>query len=193
MLRLISIAVVCTMLLIPIAGFSSNIISNGPLLIAVSFGLAYVAAPAVLLHIWPARTGQQHKSMQDALWDGELLSQEYRVSAVAEIEEVEDEGFHFLLSTNSGETLYLSGQYLYGAVERSEFPSESVRLFSNKKTGLRYGIEPGGPKFQSWPVYSSFTSQPACTPFDLEDGTLYKEGITELMTKFGFHPVVRGA
>ena len=35
--RLIAIAVICTMLLIPIPGFSSNIISSGPLLIAVSF------------------------------------------------------------------------------------------------------------------------------------------------------------
>ena len=37
MIRLIAIAVICTMLLIPIPGFSSNIISSGPLLIAVSF------------------------------------------------------------------------------------------------------------------------------------------------------------
>lgn len=41
MLRLVTIAIVCTMLLIPIAGFSSNITSNGPLVIVVSFGLPH--------------------------------------------------------------------------------------------------------------------------------------------------------
>lgn len=61
MLRLIVIAVVCTVLLIPIAGFSSNISTNDPLLIAISFGLAYVAIPAFLLQIWPALKGKKLK------------------------------------------------------------------------------------------------------------------------------------
>jgi hypothetical protein len=185
MIRLIAIAVVCTMLLIPIAGFSSNIISNVPLLIAVSFGLAYVAIPAFLLHIWPARKDQKFKSMQDALWDGELVSIEYEVRDVAQIEEMEDEGLHFLVATETGQTLFLSGQYLYALVKRHVFPSERVRVFSNKVTGLQYGIEPIGLSLARWSVYDPFTEEQSQSEIILEDGQLYSQTISAIVTEFG--------
>jgi len=181
------------MSLIPIAGFSDNVISNVPLLIAVSFGLAYIVMPAFLLHIWPARKQPTSKSMQDALWDGELSTREYRVLGAAQIEEVEDEGLHFLLSIDTGETLYLRGQDLYGPVDRRTFPSELVRVFTNRVSGLRYGVEPIGRAFQSWPVYTSITEQLAPSVDPLEDGTLYKQSIAELVARFALRPVDAGA
>ncbi len=39
--------------------------------------------------------------MQDALWQGELVTVEHQVSNVAQIEKMEDEGIHFLLTTES--------------------------------------------------------------------------------------------
>ena len=159
MFRLISIAVVCTMLLIPIAGFSSNIITNGPLLIAVSFGLAYFVIPAYLLHIWPSSRRAKVKSMSDALWDGELRTTEHQVRAAVQIEEVEDEGLHFLLSTGDGRTLSLSGQYLYAPVECQVFPSEGVRVFTHSVTGQVYGVEAFGQPLDHWDVYDSSTMQ----------------------------------
>jgi len=188
MFRLIAIAVVCTMLLIPIAGFSSNIISNGPLLIAVSFGLAYLVIPAFLLHVWPPQEGKRCKSMQDALCDGELFTVEYEVREVVQIEETEDEGLHFLLATESGQTLFLSGQYLYGPVERRAFPSERLRAFSNRVTGARYGIEPVGRRLADWPVYDSFTSDPASSQITLEDGKLYAQTIAAIVSAFELQP-----
>jgi len=122
MLRLIIIATVCTLSLIPIAGYGSNIISNVALLIALTFALGYVALPALLLNLWPAKRQESVQSMELALAKGDLVVEEYRVSAAAELEEVEDEGAHFLLTTDTGRTLYLSGQYLYDPVGRKAFP-----------------------------------------------------------------------
>jgi len=188
MFRLIAIAVVCTMLLIPIAGFSSNIISSGPLLIAVSFGLAYFVIPAYLLRIWPSQKAKKLKSMSDALWDGELKTVEYKVCAVAQIEETEDEGLHFLVTTETGQTLSLSGQYLYGPVERKAFPSEGVRLFKNTVTGQLYGIEPFGQRVKSWPIYDPFTAGQVQTELSIEDGQFYPMSIEEIISKLGLHP-----
>ena len=183
MFRLIAIAVVCTMLLIPIAGFSRNIISSDPLLIAVSCGLAYFVIPAYLLHIWPSKGAKQFKPMADALLDGELQTVDYKVCAIAQIEEAEDEGLHFLVTTETGQTLSLSGQYLYGPVERKVFPSEGVRLFRNVATGELYGIEPVGQRIEAWPIYDPFTVGQVQTENFIEDGRLYSMPIEEIIAK----------
>ncbi len=183
MFRLIAIAVVCTMLLIPIAGFSSNIISNVPLLIAVSFGLAYFVIPIYLLRLWPSQKTKKLKSMSDALWDGELQTVEYKVCAIAQIEEAEDEGLHFLIATETGQTLSLSGQYLYGPVERKAFPSEGVRLFKNSVSGQLYGIEPIGQRVLSWPIYDPFTVGQVQAQLTIEDGQVYPMSIEEIISK----------
>jgi hypothetical protein len=180
------------MLLIPIAGFSSNIISNQPLLIAVSFGLAYVVIPAILLQVWPAQKGKKFKSMQDALWDGELVTYESEIRDVAQIEETEDEGLHFLIATETGETLFLSGQYLYGPVERHAFPSQRVRVFRHRQLNVCYGIEPVGQSLKSWPLYDSFTEEKTKTSLLLEDGQLYPQSISHIVAEFGLKPVQSG-
>ncbi|WP_426994526.1 hypothetical protein [Methylomonas sp. CM2] len=171
------------MLLIPIAGYSSNIITNGPLLIAVSCGLAYVVIPVFLLCLWPAQKAKQSKSMQDALYDGDLLTVEHEVQDVVQIEEIEDEGLHFLLAIETGDTLSLSGQYLYGPVERNEFPSRRVRLFTNKTTGLLYGIEPIGERIPHWALYDSFTDEAPNSDLTIEDGKLYSQPIAEIVSQ----------
>lgn len=75
MLRLLTIAIICTGLLIPIAGFSSGIISNNWLAIACSFGMAYVALPVVLLRIWPdARNKKDSSSVHEVLWGENTIS-----------------------------------------------------------------------------------------------------------------------
>jgi hypothetical protein len=193
MFRLIVIAVVCTMLLIPIVGFSSNIISSGPLLIAVSFGLAYFVIPVYLLRLWPSQKVKKLKSMSDALWDGELQTVEYKVCAIAQIEESEDEGLHFLIATESGQTLSLSGQYLYGPVERMVFPSEGVRLFKNSVSGQLYGVEPTGQRIQSWPIYDPFTVGRVQTDLTIEDGQFYPMSIEEIISKLGLRPAESSA
>ena len=193
MFRLIAIAAVCTLLLIPIAGFSSNIISNGPLLIAVSVALAYFVIPIFILRAWPARKVKKLKSMSSALWDGELQTDEHRVFAVAQIEETEDEGLHFLVTTEPGQTLSITGQYLYGPVERKAFPSEGFRLFKNSVTGQIYGIEPLGRPIMSWPIFDPFTIGQVQSDLLIEDGKFYAMSIDEIIAKLGLRLVESGA
>lgn len=168
------------MLLIPVAGFASNVISNDPLLIAISFGLAYLVFPAILLQVWPSPKGKKFKSMQEALWEGELLTVDYEVHAVAQIQTMEDEGLHFLITIDMGQTLCLSGQYLHGPVERKVFPSEGIRVFKDKSTGLFYGIEPLGKPLDTWPVYDTFAAEGAKADFTIQDGKLYTQSIEEI-------------
>jgi hypothetical protein len=182
LIRLILIAIFCTALLMPIAAVSTKIVSSQPLLIAISFGLAYIVAPAVLLQLWPARRVTKWKSMGDALWDGELLTVDYPVSAVAQIEEMEDEGFHFLVAIDNVGTLWLSGQYLYGPVERGEFPSQCIRLFRNKVTGALYGIEATGRRLEHWVTYDPVRGEPTEAGFDLEDSKVYSQSIEQIAT-----------
>jgi hypothetical protein len=66
-----------------------------------------------------------------------------------------DEGIHFLVTTETSQTLCLSGQYLYGSVEREAFPSERLRIFKNKATELFYEIEPVGQRLTNWTVLCS--------------------------------------
>jgi len=188
MTRVLTIAVVCTLLLIPIAGYGSNIISNEPLLIAFTFGLGYVALPALFLRLWPVPPGEEAKTMQDALWNGELVAVEYEIVDAVQIEELEDEGLHFLLATSAGPTLSLSGQYLYGPVERKAFPSTAIRIFSNRESGLIYGIETLGPRLDHWLTYDPFPPQQTDSDITIEDGKLYSESIAQLIAKLGLQP-----
>ena len=181
MLRLIFIAGICTFLLIPIAGYSSNIVKDPMLLGLVSFGSAYVLLPALLLHLWPKSSlAVRQEPMQSALWSGRLKTADYRVSDVIEVEEMEDEGMHFLLATNGG-TLFLSGQYLYELVESGAFPCGGVRLFSNRQTGLPYGIEPIGEGGVSWRRFEMPREERPEDFLELEDGHLYSQSLEEIV------------
>jgi len=181
MLRLIFIAGICTFLLIPIAGYSSNIVKDPMLLGLVSFGSAYI-----LLHDHAGEDTEAGarswglEPMQSALWSGHLKTADSRVSDVVEVEEMEDEGMHFLLATNGG-TLFLSGQYLYELVESGVFPCGGVRLFSNRQTGLPYGIEPVGEGVVNWRRFEMPREERPEDSLELEDGHLYSQSLEEIV------------
>jgi hypothetical protein len=183
LIRLVAIAIVSTVLLIPIAGFASNITSNKLLLIVVSFGTSYVLIPMLLLRLWPAERSAVEDSIATALWSGELLTTEYTVHEVVEVEEVEDEGFHFLLSTGENETLFLSGQYLYGLVEQHKFPSSQLRVFRHRTKGHAYGIEPIGSAMKSWRCLSCANLE--SVNVNLEDGQLVSKPLDALVAELG--------
>lgn len=185
MLRLIVIAVVCTLSLIPIAGYGSNIISNTVLLIALTFALGYIALPALLLNLWPEKRQEPVQSMEQGLAKGDLIVEEYRVSTAAELEVVEDEGVHFLLTTNAGRTLYLSGQYLYDPVGRKAFPCGHFRLYRDRLSGLVYGVEALTDSFTAWPKFDTFVKKPVVPQVKLEDGKVYDQSIPELLSALG--------
>lgn len=147
MIRLLVVAMVSTFLLIPIAGYSSNIIKNEILLIIVSFISGYVIVPAILLKLWPEREGiNEVETLDLALEKGLIKTIEYSVDKVVEIEESEDEGLHYLMSISPDKTLSLFGQYLYPYGELDKFPSTKIRLFIHMGNNLCYGIECAGDK-----------------------------------------------
>ncbi len=149
MLRLLIVAIVSTFLLIPIAGFSSNIIKNEILLFIVSFTTGYVIVPIILLRLWPEKqVSTELDTLDHALEKGLIATCEYSISEAVEIEEFEDEGLHYLLSISPTKTLSLFGQYLYAYSELSNFPSTRIRLFVHTKNNLCYGVECIGNKLE---------------------------------------------
>ncbi|WP_194868227.1 hypothetical protein [Pseudoalteromonas sp. PPB1] len=142
MLRLIIVAIVSTFLLIPVAGFSSNIIGNEVLLVVISCFIGYVIVPIILLRLWPAKPATLTlDTLQQAIEKGHITTIEYAISEVVEIEEYEDEGLHYLLSISSEKTLSLRGHYLYPYSELPNFPATIMRLFVHTENNLCYGIE----------------------------------------------------
>jgi hypothetical protein len=170
MFRKLAIAVISTFLLIPIAGYSSNIIKNSFSLIAVSVIVGYIIIPALLLKLWPERS-KEVDSMEVALAKGSLLSQDFEIEEVVEIREFEDEGAHYLFSIASNRTLSLFGQYLYEYKMLANFPSKKIRVFSNAKEPLTYGLQCLGEKLEISKSIASPTSEAWAAnvvPFDLQ-------------------------
>lgn len=100
-----------------------------------------IAFPLVALSIWPAKVRTPTVSMDRALEEGKLGMTEYDVQDAVEIEQVEDEGRHFLLSLDGRRTLYLSGQYLSDLSGDGRFPSSKIRLFWCTDTGVTFGVQ----------------------------------------------------
>ena len=101
----------------------------------------YIAFPIVALKAWPTKESPGSHSMEGALTDGTLESADFEVNEVVQIQEYEDAGLHFLLDIGSGKTLFLSGQYLYSAVDAGRFPSNRIRVYWNAAHGITYGVQ----------------------------------------------------
>ena len=172
MLRLLVVAVASTFLLIPIAGYSSNIIKNEILLIITSFISGYVIVPTILLKLWPERQGRNEvETLDSALEKGLIKTIEHNVDKVVEIEEFEDEGLHYLLSISPNKTLSLLGQYLYPYGELEKFPSTKIRLFIHIEDNICYGIECVGDKINEIDQVGPPTPQAwaaGVVPYDLD-------------------------
>ncbi len=129
----------------------------------------YIAFPLLALKLWGSAKAEALPSMELALSSGDLLSTEYAVSEAVEVEESEDEGKHFYLAIAPEKTLFLSGQYLYEPVERGVFPSTQIRVFTNRKVGLTYGVECIGEPLQPSrrrPAFSEEQFQRGSVPED---------------------------
>ena len=103
----------------------------------------YIGFPILAMKVWPGKQ-LPTTSMLAALEDGSLASADYEVAEVVEVEELEDEGLHFLMDIGQGRTLFLSGQYLYEPVKAGRFPSTRIRVFWHAQAGLTYGVQSFG-------------------------------------------------
>jgi hypothetical protein len=170
MIRIITIAVISTFLLIPIAGYSSNIIKNEAVLIAVSFLTGYVIIPILLMRLWPSKN-IKIDSIETALAKGTVLITEYEVLEMVEIDEDEDEGLHYLIAVSPEKTLSLFGQYLYPYQENEKFPSDRIRVITNTEHEYCYGIECIGNKLcniKRIPPASAEAWGEEVVPYDLQ-------------------------
>jgi len=139
-MKFIVIAISSVVLFFPAFWLFSQVVGDdwGAGIAAVAM---YIAFPILMLKIWPDSKKPKTDTMFEALENGVLASAEYEVRDVVEIEEVEDEGCHYLLDIGDGQTLVLSGQYLYGPVESGMFPSSRIRIFWHRTEGYTFGIE----------------------------------------------------
>lgn len=172
MIRLLTIAIISTFLLIPIAGYSSNIIKSEALLVAVSVITGYVIVPILLLRLWPeAKSDADYESIEIALAKGNVSTSEYDVVEVVQMEEKEDEGLHFLMAIAPGKTLSFCGQYLYPYQDNKYFPSDRIRIIFNSEKGYCYGIECIGNKLNKIRTIAPPTSEAYAAdvvPFDFQ-------------------------
>jgi hypothetical protein len=101
----------------------------------------YVVFPAIALKAWNEPKGSARKSMETALANGVLSSEEFHVASAIEVDESEDEGLHYFLAVATERTLFLSGQYLYGLAEGGRFPSTRIRVYWHATLGCTFGVE----------------------------------------------------
>jgi hypothetical protein len=139
MMRFIVIAVCSIVLFFPVFWLFQAVVGPNWGAGIASFAM-YIAFPILALKIWPGNRSTE-PTMMSALEEGALASADYEVTEVVEIEELEDEGLHFLLDIGGGRTLCLSGQYLYKPVSAGRFPSSRIRVFWNVQAGVTYGVQ----------------------------------------------------
>ncbi len=101
----------------------------------------YVAFPVFALRVWPGKAKAGLPSMNGALISGDLAESEFDVSEAVAIDELEDEGLHYLLRIAPDRTLCLSGQYLYEPVRAGRFPSTRIRVYWHRIAGVTYGVQ----------------------------------------------------
>lgn len=101
----------------------------------------YIGFPMIAMKAWPGKPPEVPRSMELALDAGTLASADFDVVEVVEVKEWEDLGLTFLVGTGDGQTLFLSGQYLYGVVESGRFPSTRIRVFWDENEGLTFGVQ----------------------------------------------------
>jgi len=112
--------------------------------------------------------------------------EEYKTLRSFEVEEIEDEGFHFFLELEGGDVLFLCGQYLYeiaedeGQKEKPTFPCAHFRIKRHKIERWVYEVEPLSPHIppeEKLPHYSEVYIQKHGFP---EDGAIYTQPYEEL-------------
>lgn len=95
----------------------------------------------------------------------------------------------FSVVARGGETLFLSGKYFYNLVDRDFFPSERVRVFRNRVTGMTYGIEPSGGHLKDWPTYEALSASQFSEEAGLQDGRVYEQTIPAIVAQLGLQKV----
>ena len=154
-MRILILAIVSTILLIPLSITLDRYISNQVLLLFLVFSIGYIVTPLVLAAVFgaiidfilsPFRKETEFIDMQEALFLGDLEVNDYRIRRIVKVEQYDVEGNLYLLEINEDKTLCIIGQYLYPFEENLLFPSTKLRVFMNKNTENCYGFQCLGEK-----------------------------------------------
>lgn len=147
MLRLITAAVAGFIVL-----FAGVLIANAwleePFFAHMALGIAaFFVVPALVLSLWRPRAPDP----------ATLRTDTFQVLRAVRIEELEDEGLHFLLELQGGRTLFLSGQFLYEPVEAGLFPSSILTIHRDERSDDVVSMECKGKRVTVTSTHPAFT------------------------------------
>ena len=173
MIRLLVIAVLSTLSILPVAYAVAHVFSNAAVEIAVTFGVCYLLFPAVLLRLWPAvrEPALEFDTIDEARQRGVLVSTEYLAEFAVAVTEFEDEGAQYFIALTAGTTLFVAGQYLYDVVDDGHFPCSHFRIHWHSEHGFSYGIDCLGEPIevrQTLPPFTAASIEADETPCDRE-------------------------
>jgi hypothetical protein len=151
MLRLLSAALVSLLVFVLTTYFAKS--ADEPFFIILSGTLStFVLAPWLVLRFWP-----RADPVKRAACAGELEVREFNVLRAWQMAELEDEGLHFVLELDSGSTLFLSGQFLYGPVAQGLFPCAELRLSLGTRTQDVLALECRGERVEIVETLDAFS------------------------------------
>lgn len=141
----------------------SNVLSGGvpPFFVDIVLAITGIGVLVLLLLLfaqavingyqeWSRRGKTQEDVMNDLRAKGLLVSETFRATRAFEVEEYGDEGPHYLVELDSGDVLYLGGQYLYEYTEIDDdpennqprrFPCTEFTVQRHKKEGYVLDID----------------------------------------------------
>jgi hypothetical protein len=99
-----------------------------------------------------------------------------------QVPETEDEGLHFFLRLVDGRVLFLSGQYLYEAVEEGRFPSSRVTVVRAPSSEIVLDFTPTGDYLAPTTVRAPFSDDELARDRVPGDGAILRVAFDTLRT-----------
>lgn len=185
--RLIAIAVLCSLLIVPVGWAVSRVVVNEIVSLTLTVLLGYVILPGILLAIWPDPWGRPPiRDERDRLV--EIVVTEYAVCDAIVINGFEDEGDILLLELRSGQTLCLFGQYLWEFLEAKTLPAQSMRVRRDRQTGEVVDVEPTGLPLARCRTFLFPEEETFAADLIPRDGELYESTLKEFIECLGVEP-----
>lgn len=153
MLRLLAAATAGVLVLLATAFFAGRV-DEPFFFLSLGAVSSLVLAPWLVLRLWP-----RPDPVEDAARAGTLEVHAFRSVRACQIGEIEDEGLHFLLELDSGETLFLSGQYLYAPVASGAFPCSLFRLSLEMPMRKVLALDCQGDRIEIVETLAAFTDE----------------------------------
>lgn len=178
MLRLLVAALFALAVLAGTALLASRV--EEPFLVILAGVLVgFVGAPWAVLRYW-----RPVSPVEVARRSGNLEVREFNITNAWQIAEREDEGLHFVLELATGGTLFLSGQFLHEPFRRRVFPSKSVTVSLDKRSGDVLALECKGARVETGRPLDAFSDEELDAGLYPGSYRLYAEQPGEVLSTF---------